>query len=99
MIYTRAHAIFSLVPDADCVDYGDHVLWKNYDQPPVTEEQINAEVARLQALEPNKQRVSELKQMLADTDYKVLPDYDNTTDEIKAQRQAWRDEIRTLEQP
>ena len=52
MIYTRADAIFSLVPDADCVDYGDYVLWKNYAEPPVTNEQINAEVERLQALEP-----------------------------------------------
>jgi hypothetical protein len=49
MIYTRANAIFSLVPDADCVDYGNHVLWKNYAQPPVTDDEINAEVVRLQA--------------------------------------------------
>jgi hypothetical protein len=49
MIYTRANAIFSLVPDADCVDYGDYVQWKNYEQPPITEQEIQAEVARLQA--------------------------------------------------
>jgi len=30
-------------------------------------------------------------------DYKVLPDYDKDSEEIKAQRQAWREEIRALE--
>ena len=40
-----------------------------------------------------EQRIFELKQFLADTDYKVLPDYDKSTEEIKTQRQAWRDEI------
>ena len=42
-------------------------------------------------------RIDELKQLLLDTDYKVLPDYDKGSDDIVAQRQAWRDEIRTLE--
>jgi FtsZ-binding cell division protein ZapB len=41
-------------------------------------------------------RISELKINLAQTDYKVMPDYDKPNDEIKKQRQAWRDEIRAL---
>jgi hypothetical protein len=48
-------------------------------------------------IDPTVLRIAELKQLLADSDYKVLPDYDKTTDEIKAQRQAWRDEVRILE--
>lgn len=48
-------------------------------------------------LDPAVLRIAELKSLLASTDYKVLPDYDNTTEEIKAQRQAWRVEIRALE--
>jgi len=44
-----------------------------------------------------KHRIAELKQLLADSDYKVLPDYDQTTEAIKEQRQAWRNEIRELE--
>jgi hypothetical protein len=48
-------------------------------------------------IDPTQLRITELKQLLADSDYKVLPDYDKTNDTIKAQRQAWRDEIRTLE--
>lgn len=41
-------------------------------------------------------RVSELRKLLSDSDYKVAPDYDKPNEEIKAQRQAWRDEIREL---
>jgi hypothetical protein len=42
-------------------------------------------------------RMAELKQLLADTDYVGLSDYDKPADELKVQRQAWRDEIRELE--
>ena len=41
-------------------------------------------------------RIKHYKQLLAATDYKVLPDYDKPSDEIKAERQAWREEIRQL---
>jgi len=49
--------------------------------------------AKLQA----DKRIAELKKLLADTDYVALADYDQDKPEIKAQRQAWRDEIRALE--
>jgi hypothetical protein len=62
-----------------------------------TDAEINAEVARLTALEPIKARIAELKALLTNSDYKVLPDYDKDSEAIKAQRQAWREEIRTLE--
>lgn len=42
-------------------------------------------------------RIEELKRLLADSDYKVMPDYDKPSDAIKVERQAWRDEIRALE--
>jgi hypothetical protein len=45
----------------------------------------------------NADRIAELKALLTNSDYKVLPYYDKTSDEIKTQRQAWREEIRTLE--
>lgn len=44
-----------------------------------------------------EQRIAELKRLLADTDYKTLPDYDKPDTKIINDRQAWRDEIRTLE--
>jgi hypothetical protein len=91
-------AILSLVPNAKCVVSGDQIIqWENTEQTQPTEAEITAEVARLTALEPSKARIAELKALLADSDYKVLPDYDKTDEAIKAQRQAWRDEIRTLE--
>jgi hypothetical protein len=55
-------------------------------------------------VDPNKQakldaqkRIAELKQLLRDSDYVALSDYDQDKPEIKAQRQAWRTEIRQLE--
>lgn len=44
-----------------------------------------------------RKRIAELKQLLVDSDHKVLPDYDKPSEDIKVQRQAWREEIRTLE--
>jgi hypothetical protein len=58
---------------------------------------VNVEVERLTALEPIKARITELKRLLADSDFRVLPDYDKDSEEIKAQRQAWREEVRQLE--
>jgi hypothetical protein len=58
-----------------------------------TAEQIAAETAQQQ----RETRIAELKHLLLDSDYKVLPDYDKPSEDIKAQRQAWRDEIRALE--
>jgi hypothetical protein len=43
-------------------------------------------------------RIAELKQLLADSDYKVLPGYDRPTESIMVQREAWRLEVRALEQ-
>jgi hypothetical protein len=45
----------------------------------------------------NADRIAELKALLTNSDYKVLPDYDKPDEGVKAQRQAWREEIRTLE--
>jgi hypothetical protein len=42
-------------------------------------------------------RIAELKQLLRDSDYVALPDYDKDKADVIAQRQAWRDEIRSLE--
>jgi hypothetical protein len=45
----------------------------------------------------NADRIAELKALLNDSDYKVLPDYDKPDEDIVSQRQAWREEVRTLE--
>jgi hypothetical protein len=45
----------------------------------------------------NNSRIAELKKLLSETDYVALPDYDKDKADIIAQRQLWREEIRTLE--
>ena len=58
--------------------------------------------AEMIAEEENKQttqqRIAELRTLLAESDFKVLPDYDKDSTTVKLERQAWRDELRTLEQ-
>ncbi len=94
---TKSKALQYLRPGAQWVLRGDDLEWMDTEQTQPTDAEIEAEVARLQAVEPSKARIAELKQLLTDSDYKVLPDYDKDSEAIKAQRQAWRDEIRTLE--
>ena len=55
------------------------------------------QLAEEKAQQENERRIAELKKLLADSDYKTLPDYDKPSDDILAQRQAWRDVIRELE--
>jgi hypothetical protein len=45
----------------------------------------------------NEIRIAEIKQLLSDSDFKVMADYDKPNDAIKTQRQLWRDELRALE--
>jgi hypothetical protein len=57
---------------------------------------IKIDPAKAQA-KANADRIAELKALLNNSDYKVLPDYDKPDEDIVSQRQAWRLEIRTLE--
>jgi hypothetical protein len=56
----------------------------------------------LDAMRPDEKtikinRINELKQLLRDTDYVGLSDYDQEKTDIIEQRQAWREKLRTLE--
>jgi hypothetical protein len=93
----KSDALQSLRPGAQWVLRGDDLEWMDTEQTQPTDAEITAEVARLTALEPIKARIVELKALLTNSDYKVLPDYDKDSEAIKAQRQAWREEVRTLE--
>lgn len=55
------------------------------------------QLAQEQAQQQAERRIAELKQLLAETDYVVLADYDKKKPEIITQRQEWRNEIRSLE--
>lgn len=57
---------------------------------------IKVDQSKVDAITDAK-RIEELRALLAASDYKVLPDYDRTDEDIIAQRQAWREEIRALE--
>jgi len=48
--------------------------------------------------ELNQQEITRLKQFLAETDYKVLPDYDKDSSDIIIERKKAREIIRNLEQ-
>ena len=58
---------------------------------------IKIDPAKLQAKQ-NAERIAELKQLLAETDFVALSDYDKDKPDVLAQRQAWRVELRELEQ-
>jgi len=53
--------------------------------------QVERQSARVEA------RITELKRLLTESDFKVLLDYDQPNEGIRAQRQEWRKEIRQLE--
>lgn len=93
----KLDALLSLCPAAEWILRGDNIEWLSKDIEQPTDAEINAEVQRLLALEPKLKRIAELKQMLLETDYVVLADYDQDKPEIKAQRKVWRDEIRNLQ--
>jgi hypothetical protein len=57
---------------------------------------IKVDPAKVQA-KANADRIAELKALLNNSDYKVLPDYDKPDEDIVSQRQAWREEVRQLE--
>ena len=57
---------------------------------------VKVDPAKVQARE-SAARIAELKQLLSETDYVALSDYDKSKPEVLTQRQAWRDEIRELE--
>jgi hypothetical protein len=63
----------------------------------LTDSEVAAIHAAREAANAVPNRISELKALLNNSDYKVLPDYDKPDEDIVAQRQAWREEIRTLE--
>lgn len=57
---------------------------------------IKVDLAKVQT-QRDAARIVELKQLLAETDYVTLSDYDKDKPEVLAQRQEWREEIRALE--
>jgi hypothetical protein len=76
------------------VDTGQEALIRP-DWVEISEEKV-AELTAPTAEQLKQERIYELQNLLKNSDYKVLPDYDQPNDEVKAQRQSWREEIRQL---
>jgi predicted DNA-binding WGR domain protein len=49
------------------------------------------------AQQAKNKKIAELKAKLAESDFKAMPDYDQDNTAILAERQAWREEVRKLE--
>ena len=63
---------------------------------------LKDEAEKLKAEEQKEERIVELKRLLTDTDYKTIKYSEGLISEeeyaeVKAQRQAWRDEINILQ--
>ena len=86
--------------DAPSIPDGKRAKWENeqwvFEDIPQPEPEPEPEPPTEE--EVKQMRIAELKEKLRDTDYVALPDYDRDRPEILVERQAWRDEIRQLEQ-
>ena len=91
MIIDKTTAILSLKPGASFSVYGnDRIEWNSPDITQPTDDEINAEVTRLQGLEPIKVLREERNRRLQATDWRASSDLTISGD-WKAHRQDLRD--------
>lgn len=64
----------------------------------LTEKEIEEINNRVLDEKSKEVRIAEIKQLLQETDYVALSDYDQDKPDIIAQRAVWRAEIRVLEE-
>ena len=70
--------------------------WLDSSEKP-TDAELIAKYADAQSIETAEAEIGDLKGKLAKTDYVALSDYDQDKTAVKADRQTWRERIRTLE--
>ena len=68
----KVDALQSLRPGAEWVLRGDDLEWLDKNQTEPTSAEIDAEVARLQTIEPLKKDIAEAKKLLAESDWVVV---------------------------
>lgn len=93
---TIAHALNSLRPNALWSISGNdykQLNWVDTVQTKPTEQEVNAEVARLTAQQPFDACSNEAKRLLAASDWSVLPDVNISN---KAEFETYRAALRTL---
>lgn len=97
----KAEAILSLLPDSQVlVDVEDNVTWIVPPTPALTDEQISAEQARLEALLPLNICKQQASALLYATDWTTIPDVANPANNPYLTNQsefiAYRNEVRKL---
>lgn len=72
------------------------LVWNDSATKP-TDAELIAKYADAQSIETAEAEIKELQGKLLKTDYVGLSDYDQDKTAVKADRQTWRERIRTLE--
>jgi len=68
----KADALQSLRPGAEWVLRGDDLEWLDKNQTEPTSAEIDAEITKLQTIEPMKADIAEAKKLLAESDWVVV---------------------------
>lgn len=90
------NALYSIRPGADYVlrgDLYDGLEWRDTVQSKPTEQELNDEIARLIAQQPFDECKTKAKQLIAATDWSVLPDVGLQN---KSEFEAYRAQLRAL---
>jgi hypothetical protein len=90
MNFGISDALFSLRPGVEFVIRGGVIEFYQHDNPQPTAEELQAEIARLEAAQPMVELRQQRNRLISETDYLALADA-TLTDEMSTYRQALRD--------
>ena len=90
MNFRISDALFSLRPGAEFVIRGGVIDFYQHNDPQPTAEELQAEIARLEAAQPMVELRQQRNRLIAETDYLALSDA-TLTDEMSTYRQTLRD--------
>lgn len=91
MTFSKSEALASLRPGAEYVIRGDVIEFYQHADPQPTEEELQSEIARLEAEQPWNELRQKRNQLIEETDYLALSD---TT--LSPEMAAYRQELRDL---
>lgn len=97
---TKSYALSVLRPGAQWVMTNDELVWLDNTQTQPTNEEIDAEVVRLTALEPFNKCKEDASKLLYETDWTTIPDVADPANTPYLTNQAefiaWRSQIRAF---
>ena len=91
------NAVYALYPQVVMIDDGAGAFDAEGNKVEIDMDAVAVEAERLAQVTVKQARISKLQNLLRETDYVALSDYDKEKPEVIAQRAAWRAEIRELE--